>query len=515
MLFEVRGARHAFAAAFTFVFAVPAAAQTPAVLVSNLQQTRADALVVDKDLGQSFIVGPHDVKLTHVEVSLEVGSAQEFTVQVDETELTGPTDLSAGWQNVRFEAPSGGLQLRAETTYYVILYVSSANGDWKVGRQNRDFTVRGANMKNLDSETQAQWGMGQSISRTSGDVFLPTVSKRLMIAVHGYRPLPAATNPPNPPPTPESARVVRDGLTVTFSEDLDTTSRPPGGAFAVRAAGRAISGTGPARLSGRTAKVSLSIPVAYGETVTVSYDRPPDDPLRGANGGAVASFADLRASNATLPVPPEAAFAVDVPCDSGLCRARTGEHVTFTDTSTGDYSRRSWDFFVVANRRPSGAVVRQAWSQPGFYEATLTVGGAGHESKAMRTFLVEAGSPAGTCEPDFQTICLRDSRYQVRATYAGPDGEARNAGVVRAGTNDSGLLRFGDFETWEVLVKLLDGCSINGADWVFLASATDLGFEVTVTDTATGEEWVHRNESGTPSPAVADSGAFPGACENR
>ena len=67
-----------------------------------------------------------------------------------------------------------------------------------------------------------------------------------------------------------------------------------------------------------------------------------------------------------------------------------------------------------------------------------------------------------------------------------------------------------DREKWEVLVKVLDGCSVNGGDWVFLASATDLGFHVTVTDTATGNEREYRNEPGMPSPAVADTNAFPG-----
>ena len=213
------------------------------------------------------------------------------------------------------------------------------------------------------------------------------------------------------------------------------------------------------------------------------------------------------------PVPPRADFTVDVPCPDGLCRARTGETVTFTDTSSGTVSSRSWDFFVPADRPPSGAVVAHAWSSPGFYEVSLTVNGADQESGASRLFLVEASDPAGTCEVGPDTLCLRDSRYQVRATWTDPAGEALNAGVVHAGTNESGLFRFHDRENWEVLVKVLDGCSINGADWVFLASATDLGFEITVTDTAGGEEWSYRSEPGTPSEAVADPSAFSDSCQ--
>ncbi|MYD88213.1 MAG: PKD domain-containing protein [Acidobacteria bacterium] len=211
-------------------------------------------------------------------------------------------------------------------------------------------------------------------------------------------------------------------------------------------------------------------------------------------------------------MPPKAAFAVDVACADGLCRARTGEDLTFTDTSSGTVSRRSWDFDVAAGRRPSAATARHAWSSPGFYEVTLTVSGADHESTASRVFLVEAADPAGTCEPDGETICLRDSRYQVRATWRSPEGEVLPARVAHAGTNDSGLLWFHDAKNWEVLVKVLDGCALNGADWVFVASATTLGFDVEVTDTVTGEVREYGNEPGRQADAVTDVAAFQDSC---
>ena len=212
------------------------------------------------------------------------------------------------------------------------------------------------------------------------------------------------------------------------------------------------------------------------------------------------------------PVPPTAAFSVDVPCDDGLCRARTGEDVLFTDTSSGTVSRRSWDFDVATRRAPSAAATRHAWSSPGFYRVTLTVSGAGAESTASRVFLVEAADPAGTCVPDGETICLRDSRYQVRATWRGSEGELLPARAAHAGTNDSGLFWFHDAENWEALVKVLDGCAINGAEWVFVASSTDLGYSIRVTDTATGAEREYHNEPGRSAVGIADAMAFPEAC---
>ncbi|MYB20794.1 MAG: PKD domain-containing protein, partial [Holophagales bacterium] len=215
------------------------------------------------------------------------------------------------------------------------------------------------------------------------------------------------------------------------------------------------------------------------------------------------------------PVPPEAAFTVDVACADGLCRALTGEDVTFTDTSSGTVSRRSWDFYVAAGRAPSAATARYAWSSPGFYEVTLTVSGADHESTASRVFLVEAANPAGTCQADGETICLQDSRYQVRATWRSPEGEVLPARVAHAGTNDSGLLWFHDAENWEVLVKVLDGCALNGADWVFAASATDLGFDLEITDTVSGAVRRYAMSAGSPAPALTDAAAFPERCRTQ
>ena len=57
--------------------------------------------------------------------------------------------------------------------------------------------------------------------------------------------------------------------------------------------------------------------------------------------------------------------------------------------------------------------------------------------------------------------------------------------MVPKATKDSGLFRFFDADNWEMLVKVLDGCTINGHHWVYGASTTDLGYSIVVTDTTT------------------------------
>ncbi len=65
-----------------------------------------------------------------------------------------------------------------------------------------------------------------------------------------------------------------------------------------------------------------------------------------------------------------------------------------------------------------------------------------------------------------------------------------------------------------MLIKVLDGCALNGHVWVYGASTTDLGYRIRVTDTATGAGTVkeYRNEPGLPAPAITDATAFPGGC---
>ena len=143
---------------------------------------------------------------------------------------------------------------------------------------------------------------------------------------------------------------------------------------------------------------------------------------------------------------------------------------------------------------------------------TLTVADAEKESTASRVFLVESAVPEGTCRSDSETLCLRDSRFEVAVDWWTGGGASGAATVVAAGTNDSGMFRFFDRDNWEILVKVLDGCETNGHAWVFAAATTDLGYAIRVTDTATGVSKEYRSEPGSPAPAVSDTKAFPGAC---
>ena len=125
----------------------------------------------------------------------------------------------------------------------------------------------------------------------------------------------------------------------------------------------------------------------------------------------------------------------------------------------------------------------------------------------------ELPQPGETCEPDEQTLCLHDGRYEVKVTWRTVAGESGAASVVPEATMDSGLFRFFDPVNWEILIKVLNGCSVNGHYWVYGASTTDLGYVIRVRDTTTGSVKEYLNEAGRPAAAITDNKAFRRPCQ--
>ena len=90
-----------------------------------------------------------------------------------------------------------------------------------------------------------------------------------------------------------SATVDGKTLTVTFDKNLDTGSKPAPGAFRVTVnnARRSVASGGVA-IAGKTVTLTLFRSVSDDDTVKVRYTKPSANPLRGANGLAVDTFAE-------------------------------------------------------------------------------------------------------------------------------------------------------------------------------------------------------------------------------
>ncbi len=198
-------------------------------------------------------------------------------------------------------------------------------------------------------------------------------------------------------------------------------------------------------------------------------------------------------------------------CGDGLCTAVQGTTYTIRNTSTGSLVSILWAFGD--GRESRKREPRHTWKAPGFYRLELVVTDGEETLSAYRDVLVRPSEPAGDCEPDGERLCLGDSRFALNVEWWTEEGDAPRAGqVVHSGTNDSGLFRFFDGDNWEILTKVLDGCEVNGKTWVFVASATNLGYRLLVEDTATEEVKEYTSAPGEHAPAVVDVAAFDDAC---
>ena len=70
--------------------------------------------------------------------------------------------------------------------------------------------------------------------------------------------------------------------------------------------------------------------------------------------------------------------------------------------------------------------------------------------------------------------------YRVSACLEAPDGARRRMWDYQLEADQSGLLYFFDRDNAEILVKVLDGCAINGHRWVFVAPVTTLPFRLSI-----------------------------------
>ena len=73
----------------------------------------------------------------------------------------------------------------------------------------------------------------------------------------------------------------------------------------------------------------------------------------------------------------------------------------------------------------------------------------------------------------------------------------------------TGAFWFFAAENVEVVVKMFDGCAINGHFWLYVSGLTDLGVDLTVIDRQSGTARTYRREAGRLFAPLADVEAFP------
>ena len=127
-----------------------------------------------------------------------------------------------------------------------------------------------------------------------------------------------------------------------------------------------------------------------------------------------------------------------------------------------------------------------------------------HQLVVDGTPIAQAEAP-GACTGG-AALCLAGNRFVASVAWRTTNG--RGDGRASSVTGDTGTFWFFDPANVELVVKVVDGRSVNGKLWVFYGGLTSVEYTLTVRDTVTGAVRVYRNPAGRVA-SVGDTDAFP------
>jgi hypothetical protein len=140
-------------------------------------------------------------------------------------------------------------------------------------------------------------------------------------------------------------------------------------------------------------------------------------------------------------------------------------------------------------------------TRPGSFSDTLRISGFTFDFSGTTT------GTAGPCVPSATTLCVAGNRFAVTARWTTGDGGSGDGQAVQL-TPDTGYFWFFSAANVEMVLKVLDACSLNQRFWVFAGGLTDVKVDLTVRDTATGAQKVYHNPQGAPFQPIEDTAAF-------
>lgn len=134
--------------------------------------------------------------------------------------------------------------------------------------------------------------------------------------------------------------------------------------------------------------------------------------------------------------------------------------------------------------------------------------GGGVDVVAMDDFIYgEPQSLQAGCLSDATSLCLGNGRFKVTATFRTPTQTTQQTALASPIVSDSGAFTFFSANNLELLVKVVNGNAFNGRYWVFIGSASNVEYTVTVTDTSNGAVKTYFNPQFTLA-SYSDTNAF-------
>jgi hypothetical protein len=149
------------------------------------------------------------------------------------------------------------------------------------------------------------------------------------------------------------------------------------------------------------------------------------------------------------------------------------------------------------------------------YETTDTAPPLSNYQKARVGLTILQDDLSGGCIPTVTTLCIDnvagDRRFEVTMSFnhgAALHGPAFAVPTASLGVSNGGLFWFFNQRNPEMLVKVLEACTVNNRFWVFFTAGTNVGFTVNVRDTTTGQVKTYGNADNNIAAPVQDTDAF-------
>ncbi len=178
----------------------------------------------------------------------------------------------------------------------------------------------------------------------------------------------------------------------------------------------------------------------------------------------------------------------------------TGEELVWTNPQGALFEPLADDRAFAVCRRSSGETAAG--------RARLSGARPGPAAEVPQASRVEAdpAAEAGVCDASATAVCLQGARYQVRVGWKAADRVGEATAIPRS--PDTGMFWFFSPDNVELLVKVLDGCALNGHRWVLMGGLTDVRVDVSVTDSRTGQTKTWRRPGGSRFRPLFDVNAF-------
>jgi Leucine-rich repeat (LRR) protein len=174
--------------------------------------------------------------------------------------------------------------------------------------------------------------------------------------------------------------------------------------------------------------------------------------------------------------------------------------VAVTDVRTG---------ILRTYHNPQGTAFQPIQDTAAFGSCTAGASVAPEEVAAVakRTAEDVAAVATSPCLAGATNLCLGSNRFRVDVTWKTPDGRT-GAGQAVALTPDTGYFWFFASSNVEMVIKVLNACTLNQRFWVYAGGLTNVQVSITVTDTMTGTMKTYNNPQGTAFRPVQDTSAF-------